>query len=636
MTSDLPDGPTIEDVLAALADGPVDERELADRLDVDTADTAGVAALERLLDDPRIVPLADDRVAHGRRLVEGLVAWHRITEDEARTRTIELDHDALLLAGTLADPLTATVGDEVVELRMPTDPSGALDPERGPLLDLPEVWAPDLGPGDLIGYAEDDDHLALVLGPDAAAQDADPAPAVVDGLRRALDLLAARHRQPLLLAGDPAADEAPEGAWVLHLDEVGSLLLADHSDVVRALDRPLAEVAAASGLQVAEGTVLGPDATERDLAVYALGRALILDAFPDEQLEPGVAEAAGVAWLALTGEDDEEADDLAANAAAFVGDAMVAEALLARVWELDDDEADFFLARARSLAERDVLAPGPGVVLAEALVRTGAMGEARDLLTRLAVAVPTGRDEEWRSIHEAHGQMAADAGDVAAAQAAFRRTGEDDVAEHLQRWRPMPPAGVGRNDRCPCGSGRKAKQCCLLHPPAPDLAVRVPFVWWKLERACVRTRRRDLPWTSSPSPVVVAMAVDALLVEDGALAGAADHLAPVLPDDERELVAGWTDLAHGLHQVEGETDDGVTVRDLVTDAVVVVARDPEDRPAAVGDVWLTVLVPGPDGRMHSVGPILHPPAAARPLLVDTLAAGPDGQQLVDLVGALLD
>jgi uncharacterized protein len=28
-------------------------------------------------------------------------------------------------------------------------------------------------------------------------------------------------------------------------------------------------------------------------------------------------------------------------------------------------------------------------------------------------------------------------------------------AEELARWR-----GIGRNDPCPCGSGRKAKHCC--------------------------------------------------------------------------------------------------------------------------------------------------------------------------------
>jgi uncharacterized protein len=33
-------------------------------------------------------------------------------------------------------------------------------------------------------------------------------------------------------------------------------------------------------------------------------------------------------------------------------------------------------------------------------------------------------------------------------------------AESLVRWR-----GIGRNDPCPCGSGRKAKECCWPQRP---------------------------------------------------------------------------------------------------------------------------------------------------------------------------
>ena len=33
-------------------------------------------------------------------------------------------------------------------------------------------------------------------------------------------------------------------------------------------------------------------------------------------------------------------------------------------------------------------------------------------------------------------------------------------AEEQRRWR-----GVGRNDPCPCGSGRKAKRCCWPNRP---------------------------------------------------------------------------------------------------------------------------------------------------------------------------
>lgn len=36
----------------------------------------------------------------------------------------------------------------------------------------------------------------------------------------------------------------------------------------------------------------------------------------------------------------------------------------------------------------------------------------------------------------------------------------DDYAEHERLLFRRPLAKVGRNDRCPCGSGRKFKKCC--------------------------------------------------------------------------------------------------------------------------------------------------------------------------------
>ncbi|HMJ75943.1 MAG TPA: SEC-C domain-containing protein, partial [Iamia sp.] len=336
----------------------------------------------------------------------------------------------------------------------------------------------------------------------------------------------------------------------------------------------------------------------------------------------------------LSGADGAEVLD--ADAASFLDDSLIAEALARRVQDLEDDEVAATLARARAVAGRDPVAPGPGLVLAEALMRAGEPAEARDLLARLVVGPPAPEARDWAAVHEAHGQMCAYAGDVAGAQAAFRRIGDDEAAEALQRWRPTPPAGVGRNDRCPCGSGRKAKQCCLLHPPVPALAARVPFVWWKLERACVHLRGQDVPRTGPADSLVATLAVDAHLVEDGALASVATQIGPLLPADERELAACWSDAVRGLHQVDEVDDDGLVLRDLLTDTVTVVAPGRDDAPAVVGDLWLAVVVPGPGDRAHVVGPVVRPPLAARAFLLEALGADHDGQDLVDLVSALLD
>jgi uncharacterized protein YecA (UPF0149 family) len=41
-----------------------------------------------------------------------------------------------------------------------------------------------------------------------------------------------------------------------------------------------------------------------------------------------------------------------------------------------------------------------------------------------------------------------------------RRQDEERRRAAMMRGRPMPPRTVGRNDPCPCGSGKKFKNCC--------------------------------------------------------------------------------------------------------------------------------------------------------------------------------
>ena len=48
----------------------------------------------------------------------------------------------------------------------------------------------------------------------------------------------------------------------------------------------------------------------------------------------------------------------------------------------------------------------------------------------------------------------------------------------------MPPGVVGRNDPCPCGSGKKYKKCCIgKEPVARDSAPLPPTTWNELSVA---------------------------------------------------------------------------------------------------------------------------------------------------------
>ena len=49
--------------------------------------------------------------------------------------------------------------------------------------------------------------------------------------------------------------------------------------------------------------------------------------------------------------------------------------------------------------------------------------------------------------------------DIEAEQAALAKAGEER-AKHPERYRLKSTGEVGRNDPCPCGSGKKYKKCC--------------------------------------------------------------------------------------------------------------------------------------------------------------------------------
>jgi hypothetical protein len=50
--------------------------------------------------------------------------------------------------------------------------------------------------------------------------------------------------------------------------------------------------------------------------------------------------------------------------------------------------------------------------------------------------------------------------DMCAERAGRRASGDSVPKINLDTWRPAGAHKVGRNDPCPCGSGRKAKKCC--------------------------------------------------------------------------------------------------------------------------------------------------------------------------------
>jgi hypothetical protein len=151
---------------------------------------------------------------------------------------------------------------------------------------------------------------------------------------------------------------------------------------------------------------------------------------------------------------------------------------------------------------------------------------------------------------------------------------------------------VGRNDPCPCGSGKKYKKCCLLKenqaPPAtqpsgPDQRLRarlVEYVQRSLPRADMDRAMREF-FGEAFDPAQRTLAVSEAteekwpaflewLIHDFRLATGQTPIARFLaergkslPADERSILEEWQDAIVGLHEVvDLEPGKSLTLRNV--------------------------------------------------------------------------
>lgn len=631
--------PTIDDVVAVLSRGPRHEDDLIDDLGVFEEDEDETWLLmEDLLDDDRIVELADGRLALGTALLAGVVAWHRVTPEEVASRTVAPGVDAVLHLALSPRPQEVRIGDRAVAFEVWSGEEGP-DLDRGPALPLPEAWAPDLAAGDLVALVLEGDEICLVTATDPRATADEGGPGEGGRLRGALAAVADDHGLVLSLLHDPG--ERVVDQWVLHLDEAAPLLLADHGPVLQDLGLPLGEALADSGMACVGGVVGGPAMSEAHLGLYALGRSL-LGPGADPELHPDVIEATGLAWSALVGGPTLDpqvavAVDVALLVALNIPRAV--ETIVDHLRSIDDDQLDGLSTRVGQLRALDPEAPGPAWLAAEALLVRGEPGHALELLSTSVGRGASPPEGQWRGAWEALANLRAVSGDITGAISLFQRLSEPGVLRRLSQWRPVPPTGVGRNERCPCGSGRKFKQCCLIHPAALDLDARVPALWWKLETWVVRyhgdhTPRPDVELLEPSMAGVWMWGYDAHLVEDGAMAEVLAELGELLPADERALVDQWLRRSHSLWELGAVDSAGrCHLRDVVRGDDMTVTSDLLDE-EELGQLLLALVVPGVDAE-HLVGLAARVPFGARDRAVQVLSEDPDGQDIVDFVTALL-
>lgn len=543
---------------------------------------------------------------------DGTIFTHRLSEAEVTGQVLVWASDLQPLDPLLADHGHLHLSDgQVAELEYEDD--------LGEVLAGPPGWLERFGPGDLLGLRVVDDEVQLEAVSDA--------PVTVVGL----DVR-------LRAAFDGEGDGMPVPVPALVNAVLGEL----DAPLTGPLP-PVGDLLEAGGLEVHDGHV-APAGTDWE----AFGRAqtlAILVALYGLGLDQAQALVAALTVYRMFAEDGPErfeGDPSFANTfgqalaepvivAAFVDFALVAAAGGASVEEL--------YRFAEWLAPRVRRRDRAGVTWI-ASVAARRQGDHERAETLLAEGIDI--DPEHPLVIEDVAWYANDRGDVRRAVELLGRLGNPDADERASALAPFAVAPTTplarRNDPCPCGSGRKFKFCCLHAQRQVPLPDRVSWIWTKLTWFCLRGGLEDevdevVEALESDVPEYELLAVSLVLFQDGAIDRFLAERGPVLPDDERNLVAQWALVDRSVHEVAEVTPGaGVVLRDIRTGDVVEVRERLGSTQLSVGDLLYAHVVP--DGETHQmVGGVVSIPLRLRDQLVTLLDEGYDALDLAELLAA---
>lgn len=677
-------GPLSEDelVAAVAARGVVLGVDLGEELD---------EALDR--GDGSVVSLADGRWAWLPALLTGRVFTHRLT-------VAEVEHDVLTLCPDF-EPLSVLVeredcqrladgaavqvvleafDSEVLEGR--GIPARVLDDDGGLLLPAGYLSAMGAAPGEVIGIGLGADGLRMTAGLDLSGGEAELA-----GLARGLSAaLAERVGEPveldtavwtacaqmpeLFCTALPPLAEALEGCglswqgdWLAGAgfdfdrwwagNKVGALAHRHGLDEDEAL-----AVAVTMRLyeQIAELHAAAQDAVEAgglsELSALLGGEHQGADNDTAPIGEPGPAWSAevvseSVSEIPAAGGDDADRSDEPGRMRQTVAATME---LLA-----EPAVAEAVLAETLGSARRGAAALGLFAQTCEPLAPRAAWvalrwlrGKAHERLGELCEAEQAYSDAQtldpdWPLALWDLARYASDRGDAARGLSLLRRAGapaDDDLMELLQRHQPVARPGLGRNQRCWCGSGRKYKQCHLCREVAP-LGERVGWLyhkagmflhegpWWEQVVAAAIERARYAEGTDAfRAAIHDPLVADAVLFEGGVFAEFLDTRGQLLPDDERLLAAQWLLVSRSVHEVEHvQRGHGLTLRDVRTGDRHQVTERRASTQLHQGDLICARVIPAGD-TMQIFGGIEPVGLAHRDELIDLLDSEPDPVDLV--------
>ncbi len=187
----------------------------------------------------------------------------------------------------------------------------------------------------------------------------------------------------------------------------------------------------------------------------------------------------------------------------------------------------------------------------------------------------------------------------------------DEQIELLSRYTKPGPASAGRNDPCPCGSGRKHKVCCQARNGWP-LQERIPWVWNKVYTYLASPAAHELvspivqaiDLTDGPDGTGSLAATSFALFEGGLLEELCERRGSLLPADELELLRTWAEVRAAAYELVGvDRDDRLTLLDLTSGERVSFVDHRMAGNLDVGDAFLAWMLEEPDGSVPHYGVI---------------------------------
>lgn len=585
-----------------VAEGPLQVEQLAERLEASSPQLAAdlvadrgaidvlaaVTSLTRQSDVFWRIP--DGRLAPVLHHLRRATFTHRLTDEELERGAIDLCPDLL----ALALPRSVQLGDGT-ELTVAGPQTDARAAESGSVFG-PEGWLAQYVAGDLLAVGYDGEKVRLEPI-SADALDASAGQAVAEALQSTFARL--------------PRDRAPE-VHRLVVDTMG-LHPASFTTAVA----PVAELLATVGLGVRGvwvGPVDRPWATPPEQARRRRLDEVVDAADPCCRQSAHRAHDAWQTWL-RSADDAGERTFSPAVAARLVEDLDhgPSAVLLARVAPLDHP-----VPQLQALGEwAEALATASGKSTAALAMLQAVGAEAADDALAAEEHLRRGlelEDSNYGCV-ELLSELVEDRGDARQSVTLLRRLPRPPRPDALELLEPFLGAReIGRNDPCPCGSGRKFKACCYGRTIKRPLIDRSRWLLAKAGRHAVRRNPallqslHQLFGGAYGGEDLGRLIADQMLFSHDGLANYLEARGALLPEDELACARAWPDqplrmldpvvnaesnlevklspYAVTFDVLDVATGQRLTVVDSVNFPLLAGADTVIARPLPVGDRWI--------------------------------------------------